>query len=117
MEFYIKNIEDPGFDQNSIQIDEELNMLTTQIEMCLFTRKGEVLGDAEFGANLEDYVYSLQYNDSMLKNVIEDQFNRYIPLAKKYNTRVSVDFLSREAVNVAFVDITIDDKYRLEVYI
>lgn len=117
MEFYIKNIEDPGFDPNSLQTDEELSILLTQIETCLFTRKGDVLGDTDFGANLEDYVYSLQYNDTMLTNVINDQFNRYIPLAKKYNTRVSVDFLEKEEINVAFVDITIDNKYRIEVYI
>lgn len=117
MEFYIKNIEDPGFDPNTIQLDEEIGMLLTQIEMCLFTKKGDVLGDTDFGANLEDYVYSFMYNDGMLKTVINDQFNRYIPLARKYNTRVDVEFLSQTERNVVFVDITIDNRYKIEVYI
>jgi hypothetical protein len=117
MEFYIKNIEDPSFNFNTLQIDEELGMLLTQIEMCLFTKKGDVLGDVNFGANLEDYVYSFMFNDSMLKNVISQQFNDYIPLAKKYNTTVNVDFLSQTERNVVFIDITVDNRYKIEVYV
>jgi len=117
MEFYIKDIGDPGYDVNTLQVDEEIGMLLTQIEMCLFTKKGDVLGAVNFGANLEDYVYSFMYNDGMLKGVITDQFDTYIPLAKKYNTTVSVDFLSQTEKNVVFIDITIDNRYKIEVYV
>jgi|TARA_B110000908_G_C10267533_1_gene465919 hypothetical protein len=117
MEFYIKNMEDPGFDASFMQSDEEIGMLLTQIETCIFTKKGDVLGDPAFGANLEDYVYSFMFNDSMLKNVITEQFNRYIPLARKYNTQVEVEFLGQNERNVVFVDITIDNTYKVEIYI
>lgn len=117
MEFYIKNIDDSGFDPDFFETDDDIAMLLTQIETCLFTRKGEVLGDEGFGANLEDYVYSFMYNDDMLKSVILEQFADYIPLTNKYNTRVEVDFLGQAERNVVFVDITIDSKYKIEVYI
>lgn len=117
MEFYIKSLEDPGFDPSSLQVDDELGILLTQIEMCLFTKRGDVLGNTGFGANLEDYVYALQYNDTMISSAISQQFKTYIPLAQKYNTQVSVEFLPYVEKNVAFIDITIDNKYRIEVYI
>ena len=44
------------------------------------------MGDPEFGANLDDYVYALRYNETMLKGVIEKQIAYYIPLAAKYNS-------------------------------
>lgn len=117
MELYIKDITDPNFDPEQVQIDEEIAMLLTQIEVLLFTRKGEVLGSPEFGANLEDYVYSFMYNDDMLKSIVEDQLVEYVPLARKYNTQVLVEFAQETDRNIMFLDIIVDSKYRIEVSI
>lgn len=117
MELYIKDITDPNFDPQQVQSDEEISMLLTQIEVLLFTRKGEVLGSPEFGANLEDYVYSFMYNDDMLKSIVENQIQEYVPLARKYNTQVTVEFAQETERNVMFLDIIIDSKYQIQVSI
>lgn len=117
MELYIKDITDPNFDPQQVQSDEEISMLLTQIEVLLFTRKGEVLGSPEFGANLEDYVYSFMYNDDMLKSIVENQIQEYVPLARKYNTQVTVEFAQENQRNVMFLDIIIDSKYQIQVSI
>lgn len=117
MELYIKDITDPNFDPQQVQSDEEISMLLTQIEVLLFTRKGEVLGSPEFGANLEDYVYSFMYNDDMLKGIVENQIQEYVPLARKYNTQVTVEFAQETERNVMFLDIIIDSKYQIQVSI
>jgi hypothetical protein len=117
MELYIKDINDPNYDPQQIQSDEEISMLLTQIEVMLFTRKGEVLGDSDFGANLEDYVYSFMYNDQMIKSVIIEQLERYIPLSKKFDTQVSVEFAQETERNLVFVDIVVDNKYQISVSI
>jgi len=117
MEFYIKNIEDPGFDVDQMQSDNEISQLLIQIEMVLFTRKGDVMGDSEFGANLDDYVYSFRYNDFMLKKVIEDQLKRYVPLAAKFNTKVDVEFTSEIDKHLVFVSVIVDSKYMVGLYI
>jgi len=74
MEFYVKNIGEPNYKSDVMQQDTELSMLLTQIQTMLFTRKGEVLGQPDFGANLEDHVYELRYNDYQLKTVVVNQF-------------------------------------------
>ena len=56
MEFYIKDIGDPHYDNTELQSSSEIAMLLTQIETLLFTRIGDVMGDPEFGANIDDYV-------------------------------------------------------------
>lgn len=117
MELYIKNEDDPNFDPLDVQVDEDISMLLVQIETMLFTRKGEVMGEPEFGANLEDYVYSFMYNPEMIKRVVEDQMDRYVPLSKVYDTQVSVELLNETERNIMFLDITVDSRYKIGVSI
>ena len=117
MEFYIRDIGDPHYDSTEIQTSSEISMLLTQLETLLFTRRGDVMGDPEFGANLDDYVYALRYNETMLKGVIEKQIAYYIPLAAKYNTQVEVTFTDQDTRHLLFVDIIIDSKYQLALFI
>ena len=117
MEFYVRALGDPGFNRDKIQQDDELSMLLTQIETILFTKKGSVLGNPDFGANLENYVYELRYNDYLIKREINEQIKRYAPLAKKYPVNIEVDFTEELNRHVMFLDITIDSKFQLGVYI
>jgi len=117
MEFYVKDIGEPNYQPDKIQQDDEISMLLTQIETVLFTRKGEVLGDSNFGANLEDYVYSLSYNDFMIKKTINDQLRSYVPLAKKYNVQVDAEFTHESDRHVMFIDIIVDSRIQVGLYI
>lgn len=117
MEFYVKEIGEPNFNPDKLQQDAELSMLMTQIETMLFTRKGDVLGDLNFGASLEDYVYELRYNDFQLKRVINEQLNTYVPLAQKYNVELEIDYAEEVDRHAVFLDITVDSRFQLGVYI
>lgn len=117
MEFYIKNIGDPKYQDDKIQQDNEISMLLTQIETVLFTRRGDVLGQPEFGTNLEDYVYEFRYNNYQIKNVVNKQITSYIPLASKYNVTVDVDFIEESDRHVMFLDITVDGSIKMGIYI
>jgi hypothetical protein len=117
MEFYVKNIGDPKYQSDKLQQDNEISMLLTQIETILFTRRGDVLGEPEFGTNLEDYVYELQYNNYQIKNIVSKQISSYIPLASKYNVAVEVDFIEDSIKHVMFLDITVDATIKMGIYI
>ena len=117
MEFYVKSVNDPNFQVDKLQQDDELSILLTQLETILFTNKGEVLGDPNFGASLEEYVYELRYNEFLLKRAITEQIEFYVPLASKYNVDVDVDFSVEVDRFVAFIDITVDSTFKLGVYV
>jgi len=117
MELYIKYIGDPNYDPNQVHIENEVQQLITQIETTLFTDKGEVLGSPGFGCNLEDLIYSLGYNEHQLKSTIEGQIDAYCPLAKKYNVKTKISFLRGTVRDVAYIDITVDSKYLVQVYV
>ena len=117
MELYIKTIGDPNYDADQIQADEDIQMLLTQIETLIFTNKGEVMGNADFGLNIEDYVYSFRYNDTMLQNMIEEGISRFVPLSYKYPVSVKVEFTPEIERNMVFIDITIDNRYGIGLYV
>lgn len=117
MELYIKTIGDPNFDPKGIDVENELSQLLIQIETLLFTNKGDVLGDSEFGADLEKMIYSFNFNEFEVKKAIEDQIERYCPLASKYNTKVEIEFTRGEVRDIAQLNIIVDTKYLVGVYV
>jgi len=115
MDFYIKHIGDPNFQTNVVQNNGEIQQLIAQIETMLFTRKRDVLGAPDFGANLEDLVYSLNQNEFQIRNEIENQLANYVPLSKKFRTVVDVEFYKGEVRDICYVDITINNEYQIKV--
>ena len=117
MELYIKSIEDPNYDENQLQIDEDIALIISQIETLVFTQKGDVMGDPDFGLNLEDYVYSFRYNDTMLQGVVQSAISRYVPLSAKIPVHVTVEFAQQTERNVVFIDIAIDYRFGITIAI
>jgi hypothetical protein len=117
MELYIKTIGDPNFRDDQLQSDEEIQLMLTQIETLIFTNKGEVMGQPGFGLNLEDYVYSLMYNDDMLKGVVSSAISQWVPLSNKFPVDVNVEYTTESDRNAVYIDITIDNKYGIGLYI
>jgi phage baseplate assembly protein W len=115
MELYIKTIEDPGHDADQVHIQNEIVQLITQIETMLFTDKGTVLGEPEFGASLETLIYELDANEEQIISLIQEQLSMYIPLSEKYDTSVNVTFQRGEIRDAANLNITIDGQYLVEV--
>ena len=117
MDFYIKYIGDPNYNATQLQNNGEIEQLITQIETILFTRKSEVLGSPGFGCNLEDLVYTLNQNEYNIKQEVTNQINTYCPLATKYNVVADVKFFKGTVRDIAYIDITIDSKYLVQLNI
>lgn len=117
MDFYVKTIGDPNYDPRKVHTESELAQLIGQIETVLFTNRGEVLGEPEFGCNLNDLVYSLNYNEQQIQDVVKQQLKTYVPLANKYNVKTTVLFYRGQVRDIAEINIEIDSKYQVGVYI
>lgn len=117
MDFYVKTLGDPNYDPTKVHTESELAQLIGQIETTLFTNRGDVLGEPNFGCNLEDLVYSLNYNEQQVQDVVKQQLKIYVPLATKYDVKTTVAFYRGEVRDIAQIDIEIDSKYQVGVYI
>jgi hypothetical protein len=115
MEFYIKSAGDPNFDPSKLQSESQIAQLISQIENVLFTEKGMVMGNYNFGCNLGEMVYEFSYNDWQIKEEIEYQIELHCPLATAFNTYVEVEYAKGIERDGVFISVIIDSQYQLQV--
>ena len=102
--------EEPRFKENVLEITGELDEIIQQVDMILFTNKGDVLCMPEFGCNLGRYLFETTYNETLVKQIIMDQIQSFIYLEGTYNVDVDVHFVKWELNVAMIVDLTINNK-------
>lgn len=102
--------EEPRYKDNAIEITSELDEIIQQVDMILFTNKGDVLCMPEFGCNLERYLFDTSYNESVIRQIIMDQINTYIYLDGSYTVDVDVQFIKWDFNVAMIVDLLIGNK-------
>ena len=63
-DLYARNPTDPNYIIGQLEMENSLELFKQQIENCLFTSKTMVLGDIEFGASLDEYIWSFNLSAS-----------------------------------------------------
>ena len=110
-DFYIIGTEDPSYVQFELIEDEPIGVIIQKYKMILFTNKGEVLGDPNFGCNLLELLYQTKVSESYVKSIIEDQIARYIPELLNANYSLSVVFVQdpNNFQDIMFVNLKVAD--------
>ena len=78
-DFYIKYNGHPLYELNRIEEDDVINVIVQKYETIIFTNKGEVLGDPDFGADLLLLLNETKVSSQFVENTINEQINNYIP--------------------------------------
>jgi hypothetical protein len=91
-EFYIGYPGHPRFTINKIIVDDLLRVIIQKYEMILFTNKGELLGDPDFGCDLERLLWQTKISASAVKRLIISQIDNYIPELQGTNYELEVEF-------------------------
>ena len=68
----------PRFQVNQIITDDAIRVIVQKYEMILFTNKGELLGDPDFGCDLVKLLHQTQISAQAVKKIIIDQIDTYI---------------------------------------
>ena len=93
-----------------LEVNNELDEIIQQVDCLLFTRKGEVLMQPDFGCDLHKYFFETNWNKAAIKYMIESQINSYIYLDGRYKVDIEIEFIKWE-YNVAMtVDLIINGK-------
>lgn len=109
-EIYAKDPADPNYQNNIIEHSDVYETVLSKIRMILYTKPGEVLGDLNFGVNLEEYVFSLNASNTSIQEKIEEQINTYVPEVYAMSISVNVSFGKRETYDECYIDIKINGK-------
>jgi hypothetical protein len=108
VDIYLRIPTDPNYDPTQIEVDDDFYNFLQAIEMILTTRKGDVLGDPDFGANLEDYVWS-NYTSSQIESELHEQIGTYCgSFISRIPYSITVNFIKGDITDSILVDIEID---------
>ena len=91
-------------------MDDLLELFKQQLESCLFTPKTSVLGDLDFGASLEEYIWSYKTSEHELNYVITEQISAFCTLSAEYPYKVQTTFYKGTIRDIAEVNIEIDNR-------
>lgn len=89
-EIYIRQPNDPKFQDELLDFSDEYEMLYSKILMILNTRKGEVLGDPNFGVSLEEYLFTFELSDTELQSEIFTQIQAYVEEYKLFDVKLDI---------------------------
>lgn len=116
-ELYMRDSEDPNYEPNVIEINDELEMLIGQIKMLLLTTPGEVMGDPEFGIDLEGKLFDTSFDANRLKRDIVNQLRIHCSLANQYELNFSIKFFKGTVRDAVLIDVLIGNQKLLGVLV
>jgi hypothetical protein len=107
-DLYIINQNEPGYDAFKIEERDSVRILLQKIKMIMFTRKGEILGEPQFGISLEDLLFELGFSSNELRKAFDQQLAAYVPEAASFDLKLNVNFVPGTARDVAYIDIYVN---------
>ena len=110
-DIYSRDEQAPKFNDATLEVSDTLSQLILKIENCLFSRKGDVLGAANMGANLDELIFSLVLNENTIQNSINGQITAYcLPDLAGFDVDTKVSFFSTEGRDGCLVDIFVNEQ-------
>jgi len=107
-EIYIINQLEPSYDAFKIEERDSVKALVQKIKMIMFTRKGDILGDPNFGISLEDLLFQFGFSANELRLAFDQQIASYIPEATDFDLKIDVNFVPGTVRDLAYIDIYVN---------
>jgi len=95
-DFYMRNEDDPKFREDQLEVYDEIEASIDKIKMTLGTKKGEVLGESDFGLQVEQYLFDFELDPFGLAGDANSQIYTYIPEANLRKIKVEPVYTTDE---------------------
>lgn len=82
-DFYFRATTDPNYKPDIFESTNDIENTVSQVRMTILTRKGEVLGEPNFGLDVTKYLFEFEgYPIDILEKEAAEQIQNYVMLAK-----------------------------------
>jgi len=116
-DFYMRSDGDPKYKNGILQVSDETEEAISQIKMTLFTEKGEVLGEPEFGLDVNKYLFDFDTDPFGLSSQASSQVERYVSASKLKNIEITPSkFTDDKDRDVFVLDININGDSPFKVF-
>ena len=82
----------PRFIINKIVEDDVIRVIIQKYEMLLFTNKGELLGDPDFGCDLPKLLFQTRVSAEGVRKIVLQQIRKYVPELSTTNFQLEASF-------------------------
>lgn len=108
-DFNIRGVGHPKYSSTRVLEDRTIEFVVQKLENVLFSNKGDVLGDPDFGANLEYYLWSTNVPVNKIESEVRSQIAVYIPELTFYQYSLSVEIYEGTYRDILQINIKIKD--------
>ena len=91
-DFYLGYPGHPRFRKLALIEDDVIRVIIQKWEMILFTNKGEVFFDTEFGGDLPYYLHETRLSSETIEGELKGQIASYIPELESTSYTLTVTF-------------------------
>lgn len=91
-DFYVIDSTDPSYTSNQVVEDDIIAVILQKYKMILFTNKGELMGDPNFGGDLELLLNETKVSAAYVEKELNAQIITYIPELTNMNYTLKVVF-------------------------
>jgi hypothetical protein len=116
VEIYNGNPDDPNYNEEILEISNEIDLLLQEIRMLFDTENGDVINEPNFGIGLEDMLFEFNLNENQLKRRIDDQIKAYCDIGN-LEIKTDVKFFKGSIRDAAQIDIFINGKRSMGLFI
>ena len=74
-DFYVKSPDNPSYNSFLIEEDDIIQTIIQRYELLIFSNKGDLIGDPNFGTSLEDLLYNTNVPSSFIVDLLKLQIN------------------------------------------
>jgi hypothetical protein len=114
-DIYIRSSEDSKYISNILDHSDPVESIIEKIKMILGTSKTDVLGDANFGVNIEDMIFTTSWNSLKIETEIKNQIAKYIET--DYDIDIKVSLGKGDGYDYGIIDIYINQEKVLAVLV
>jgi len=106
-ELYFRDPSDPKYSRSKMDETGKLEAVLSKIRMILYTNRGDVLGEPEFGMSLEQHLFDFGLNEGAVREKFQAQVAKYIPEAGDFDIDCSVQIKTDGLRDVGYLYITL----------
>lgn len=108
-DFYILTESHPKYNEYKLTENDPMRFVIQKLENLLMSNKGDVLGDPEYGCDLQYFLWKTGVPTETVKRVIYEQVNKYIPELFNFNFSASVDMYEGTVRDIMYINITVQE--------
>lgn len=110
-EIYTRSADEAGYDPAAIEHDSATEEIAQKIKNVMSTSNGDVLGDYNFGANIEDLIFRTARDAESIETGISRQLSEYVPTPAGWTITSKVRFGHHEdGYDFAVIDIYVNQR-------